>query len=207
VEPLSGPVTLLRARGGTASNPTLNGAVDCADAQAFSQEIRYGCTSFFQVHPQSVCSGSATAPPDCMQGVGTGSVTSAYNALWAPTGNCSRTPNNWPSYPNIPRGDPRLITVPVTRVGGAFTPGSRHPVVSFAAFYVTGWEGMPSGCGDQNAAATAAATADLGNEVWGHFVRFVEPSSTGAPQNSGTSSDACPVTTTDIAACIATLVQ
>jgi hypothetical protein len=199
-------LTVVRAGGG--GDGMLTGAVDCADSQSFSQQLAFGCKSSFQIHPQSLCSGAVTAPPNCIQGANSsGSLASAYNALWAPGGNCSRTPNRWSSYPNIPRGDPRLITVPVTRVGSSFSPGALHPVISFAAMYVTGWRGMPSGCGDQDAAATAAATADLGNEVWGHFVRFVTPSSTGAPQNSGTSSDACPVTTTDIAACIATLVQ
>jgi hypothetical protein len=81
-------------------------------------------------------------------------------------------------------------------------------VVSFAAFYVTGWDGMPSGCGDQFAGATPAATASIGNAIWGHFIRFVEPSGTGAPKKSGApANDVCPQSSTDIAACIATLVQ
>jgi len=56
-----------------------------------------------------------------------------------------------------------------------------------------------SGCGD----APPPATADLGSEVWGHFVQFVAPSSTGDPADTP-----CPTpTTTDVAACIASLVQ
>lgn len=68
---------------------------------------------------------------------------------------------------------------------------------------------MPGGCGNETLpAATADATADLGGEVWGHFIRFVEPSGVGAPKNSGTpANDRCDPNSTDIAACIATLVQ
>ncbi len=200
-------LTVLRGRGG--DDGMLTGMVDCADGQSPAAEIARGCTSWFQVHAPSLCSGGSSAPPDCVRGLSySASLTGTFNALWAPGDSCSSTPDRWSSYPNIPRGDPRLITVPVTRVGSSFAPGDDHPVVSFAAFYVTGWDGMPSGCGDQFAGATPAATASIGNAIWGHFIRFVEPSGTGAPKKSGApANDVCPQSSTDIAACIATLVQ
>jgi len=205
----AGPTTVLRARSGSGDH-SLNGVVDCAgsaaspDTQSFADRMLYGCTSSYRVHEPSLCGppSDPTDPPSCIQGAApVGSL--GFDALWAPGGNCTNTPNQWGAYPSIPRGDPRLITVPVTRIGNEFSSGDDHPVISFAAFYVTGWSGMPAGCGDP----MPPATASLGGEVWGHFIRFVEPSGTGTPQRTGTDADLCDPNSTDIAACIATLVQ
>ena len=86
----------------------------------------------------------------------------------------------------------------MTRIGAPFDASQNHPIVEFAAFYVTGWTGAAAaGCGNDT---IPPATAALGNEIWGHIVKFVEPPSQGAPASA-------PCDTQGIAACIATLVQ
>jgi len=191
-----GPTVVLRGVGTDVH--TLNGGVACPPA---NDDLA-----------GNVASGCQVAAPIGGSLVGTSDSTSlatAYgNRIWAPSGTCS--PNNWPSpvlnggtdlIPAIPRGDPRLITVAVTTMGGSFGPGDPHPIVAFAAFYVTGGADAV-GCGDGPPPATALLPG--GNEIWGHFLKFVEPSSSGGPTDVP-----CvpPTDSEDISACIATLVQ
>jgi hypothetical protein len=183
---------------------TLNGSIACPlpDDGANVAANMKGCQSLISVNVNGTCNAS-DAPPDCVVGVATtGSLSAAYQHFWHVGSACS--PNNWPADPNavssIPRGDPRLITVAITPMAGSFGPGDEHPVTTFAAFYVTGGADAPDGCGTPR----PPATASIGNEIWGHFVKFVEASSMGAPSDQPCLT---PSTSEDIGACIATLVQ
>jgi Flp pilus assembly protein TadG len=97
------------------------------------------------------------------------------------------SPNNWSEYPNIPAGDPRLITMFATPYGSTtFNDGSNPlltgvPIEDFATFYVTGWNptgglsflfGGPNPCqghGDDTAPA---------GDVVGHFINYVNTEGT-----------------------------
>jgi hypothetical protein len=191
-----GPEVVLRPAGTDVH--TLNGAVVCPPAgDDLATNVTAGCQASLQ--PGDALAGSADAT----------SLGTAYGKrIWAPAGVCA--PNNWPvpvvnggvdQISLIPRGDPRLITVALTNMGAPFGPGNQHPIVAFAAFYVTGGADA-AGCGEPAPPATALVSG--GNEIWGHFLKFAEPSSTGGP-----TADVCtpPADSGDISACIATLVQ
>ena len=202
----TGPVVL---RGVVFDKRNLSGTVDCSGSvnAGPAADIPTGCAAPFAKSADGTC--SAGPPADCVGGVvgeqaGPADLTAAYGALWAPKGSC--TSNHWLDYPTIPRGDPRLITVFVTRVGSAFvpsgSPGAPHPIIDLASFYVTGWQGAPSACANEAFPPATAATASAA--VWGHFVKFVLQSSSGTPTNQPCTP---PSTAEDLGACIATLVQ
>jgi hypothetical protein len=189
---------VVRGRSLTGSRAS-SGPVSCPDTP-LPDALRWGCDRSVQV-----TTGTSCVPASCVGGTSSTSLdTSAYNALWAPNGVC--TPNNWDDYDDpgtIPRGDPRLIVVPVVEPGAAFSgtsgdPGHDHPVRQFAALYVTGWQGG-SCAGPDNALprATASATA----AIWGHFVKFVVPPSSGSA-----ATEPC-VPEEGVRACIATIVR
>lgn len=93
-------------------------------------------------------------------------------------------PNHWSEYPNIPVGDPRLITMFATPYGSTtYNDGllTGVPIEDFATFYVTGWNptggfsflfGGPNPCqGDGDDPAPAG-------DVVGHFINYVNTEGT-----------------------------
>ncbi len=77
-------------------------------------------------------------------------------------------PNNWPLYPALPDGDPRIVSVFLTPFGAFTGAGSNItvPVIGFADFYVTGWGGGGcQGSGDDNAA---------NGEIVGHYMKDID---------------------------------
>jgi hypothetical protein len=186
----------------------LSGGVQClsgvfANGTAVQNAVEAGC-------PDTYTPGTSTVTTMTNGGSGSGALQTAYNALW-----CSR-PNNWGSYPDIPRGDPRLIVVNVTTPGAPFSrgagdPGKTNPLIRLAAFYVTGWAGASCGSSDPGNDAAPVATAAGAGRIWGHFIKFVRPPSTGTPAASPCTwiedGPNPPGTRNDVEACIATLVR
>lgn len=192
---------VLRGRSLAASERAGSGPVSCPDTSP-ADALRRGCERL--VH---VTTGAACVPASCVGGTPSGALTTAaYNALWAPNGVC--TQNNWDDYhddpASMPRGDPRLILVPVVEPGAAFSAtgsGSNHPVRHFAAFYVTGWQGGACAGPDQT---LPRATALSTGAIWGHFIKFVVPPSSGSPTTTACDPETA---TLGIRACIATVVR
>ncbi len=209
------PPTVIRSSVQDSHNRS--GAVDCNNGgpalPPFVSAIINGCPDKFVVNTRGyVCTPVLTPKADCIDGVpgkNGNSVTSAYSSLWAPGNVCSA--NNWAAYPNIPRGDKRLIVVFVTTYGAEFrksgNPQSPYPIATMAAFYVTGWDGSPNSCNGVNE-AYPPATSDKNNAskaaVWGHFIKFVVPPSGGTP--SPTPCDVQSVQNS-VSVCIASLVR
>ena len=101
--------------------------------------------------------------------------------------------------------DPRYITLIITDNTAFSSSNTAEPVKYFAGFYATGWDtgngsGKPKGCygfapvntcGAPNndrhpflgCLATKVTSADNG-DMWGHFVKFVQFSSTATPSDS-----------------------
>jgi hypothetical protein len=194
----TGPTVLLR--GTTGTNRSLSSSISCTSPVQPPQlpqddPIRRGCSGQFlrTAAPSSACTAE---DKHCVTGAAASGVAM----------NCS--PNNWAKgLLNIPRGDPRLITVAVTPVGAAFANGAQHSIVDFAAFYVTGWDGDRA-CGDVDQEAKPPGQTTFpggGGAIWGHFVKFVQASSNGVPD---TEKPCDPQTAQNgVSACIATLVQ
>jgi hypothetical protein len=79
-------------------------------------------------------------------------------------------PNNWSKFPNIPAGDPRIVEVFITSYGSFGGSGNQnYPIQSFAAFYVTGWDG--DNCGSDDPAGK--------DQLVGHFIKYINPTDTG----------------------------
>jgi hypothetical protein len=83
-------------------------------------------------------------------------------------------PNHWPNYKP---GDPRIVTVFITPYGsfGGTGTSNQFPVQTFAAFYVTGWQGQGQGntnpCQPSNGGTDDPAAAGT---IVGHFIHYTQ---------------------------------
>ena len=131
--------------------------------------------------------------------------------------NWART-NDWPPTRQIPRGDPRLITVLLTSLARRSTsrPGAGTPITGVGRVLRHRLGRAPASCSDDTRRArqrrrSRAATADYGGAVavWGHFVKFVLPPSSGTPAThrarGSTHVHRRPGDRNDVEACIAPL--
>jgi hypothetical protein len=190
----------------------LSGAVTCgangpSSVTGATGSIAAGCNGPFA--PAAACVAGSTCSLTVMPGGGSGSdaLEGAYdsnNTRW-----CS-TPNSWGSYPDIPRGDPRLILVAVVSPGAAFSQsggsGNSQPISRFAGFYVTGWAN--DSCGSSNPGNDPPPPViDTSNPgaIWGHFVKFVAPPGSGSPTETPCEWAGAPGN--DVELCIAALVR
>ena len=90
-------------------------------------------------------------------------------------------PNNWSQFnTGLPLGDTRIVQLFITQYG-VFDPSgsSTVPVVRFATFYVTGWNG--SGGGFPNPCQGNGDDPAADGEIVGHFIKYIDTlgSSTG----------------------------
>lgn len=160
-------------------------AVDCGTVPGsrggtLYSQLRYGCQNQFQINANDICPDAASpSPPDCapIANVGSGNqigqVQQALNDKFDPTGS-SCAPNN---YPTVTPGDPRAVTLIITDFSAFDGNGgnSSVPVVTFGAFYVTGWDGADRSCSAVNEPAPPSNSINTGQSanIWGHFVRYV----------------------------------
>jgi hypothetical protein len=203
------PPVLLRA---ASTSGSLNYAINCGiipgnpgPNSPLYQMMRFGCLNSFSLNSADVCPDPANpVPTDCapvqqVTGDKVGPVQSALNDRLDPTGSkCA--PNNYPNTA-VP-GDPRVVLLVDTDFS-AFTTnggssGSNVPVITFATFYITGWDGADKSCAPLS--ETAPPNADTkGNsaDIWGHFINY---DTQGTP--SGVK---CKVS--ELAPCVAALVR
>lgn len=186
---------------------SLTYAVDCGtlpghNGGAIYQQIRYGCSKSFSLNTADVCPDPANpTPPSCapvQTGAAVGQLQQAMNDRFAPNGTCD--PNN---YPNVDENDDQRVVTLIDTDFSAFSGSggsskSDVPVVTFAAFYVTGWDGSAAGCSTINEPPPAGFKAK-GNtaDVWGHFIKYT---TIGTPKGQ-----TCVITS--IAPCVAALVR
>jgi hypothetical protein len=180
---------------GSVQDHSLSGSVDCLPSIPSQDPVVVGCQGAYRK-----TSSDSSSCPGVRQCITVGAPTNGTPAFaCTPVHSLSELAAN----PDL-RGDPRLITIPITPVGHAFDAGEQHAVVDFAAFYVTGWDGG-SGCADNMPKPDPETTfGGGGGAIWGYFVKFVLSSASGTPD-----AESCHPQTNDqgISACIATLVQ
>ena len=124
-------------------------------------------------------------------------------------GNCSTAPNNWDptkdaaGQTNIQPSDPRIRDVFITTLGGLSGSGAPYPVVSLAAFYITGWDGASGSCtsGPNKNEDVPRDFTGFGTSVWGHYIQYVDLTTGTNP-----STDPCDLTQSVIL-CRPTLVR
>jgi hypothetical protein len=188
----------------------LSGAVTCgangpSSVTGATGSIVAGCNGPFA--PSSACVSGAACSLTVMPSGSPGSsdLQSAYNNAWCST-------NNWGNYPNISRGDPRLILVAVVTPGAAFSQsggaGNSQEIMRFSGFYVTGWAGAscPSPSPVNDPPPPVIDTSNAG-AIWGHFIKFVAPPSSGTPTEQPCNDWTQVSGGNDVALCIAALVR
>lgn len=157
-------------------------AVDCGVDAAYSggnklgYEVENGCANFFSLNDVDVCPDPANpSPTDCapvnsFSGSVVGPIQQAMKARFVPGGICDA--NNYPAPPD---DDPRAVTLIVTDFSAWTGTGgtTQVPVVTFATFYITGWDGAPAACIGINEPPPPNAISN-GNSanVWGHFITY-----------------------------------
>jgi hypothetical protein len=177
------PPVLLRFTSGS-GNDSLTYAINCGtipgngNGPDLSQQIQFGCANPFSLNSLDVCPDPANpSPPDCAPvntGAKVGQVPSALNARFDPTGmKCDA--NN---YPNYPPDDPRAVNLIITDfsafTGSGGSTSSNVPVVTFATFYVTGWDSADSSCASVNEPAPPQDAGNgKGSNIWGHYIADV----------------------------------
>ena len=172
---VSDPLVLLRVTG------SQNQSVDCDPALPnLREEIRHGCAPQYEINPDTSCPATATTlwsgpqPWNCVAvqtGGAIGQVEQGLRDRILGGANTCTSPNNWSSFPDLPEGDPRIVSVLITPFGTFGGSGNDVvPVTNFATFYVTGWFGSPCASDDP--------VPDRGYVV-GHFIQYVFGLNTG----------------------------
>ncbi|MGH8571350.1 MAG: hypothetical protein ACREX8_02080 [Gammaproteobacteria bacterium] len=165
------PIISLKLAGGG----SLNQGLDC-DTPNIREELANGCAPPYTVNTGQACPNSNPEPWNCVwtdQGASVGQIRQGVSErILRPDPDVCSAPNNWASFPDLPDGDPRIVSVFLTPFG-AFTSSGRAsvPITGFATFYVTGWDnGACQGQGDDPA----------GNgEIVGHYIKYIDTLNNG----------------------------
>ena len=164
-------------------------AAECPPPYAnvnFTTLIATGCPASFAVNTGNGCSTSA--PYNCLSdqdNVDEDQISNGLNERilgTPPPGTNPPTctsPNHWALYPNLPVGDPRLITIFFTSFGSLF---DNQPIEAFATFYVTGWSGdLDSDDGANPCQPPRGGDAVAARDtVVGHVINYVNVLGTSA---------------------------
>ncbi len=191
------PGQIIRSSVQTSDNRS--GALDCVSGSNFRDEIIDGCTGY-QINertPIPICT-PVLSPPDCVTaepGNKQGQLFQGMNARFG----CET--NYWRTQGPITAADPRIATLILTNFGAmqrtSGNPQDPVPVLSYAYFYVTGWDG--DSCAENDPPPPTSGNTQ--SSVWGHFIAFTGPPSAGTP------SDELCVSFDPAQACIAVLVD
>lgn len=190
------PPVALRVFHEASNNPSQNQSLDCdPDIPNLREEIAFGCAPEYAVNAGTACPSPAALwespePWECSAIQTGGAVNQVFQGMnlrvHGSTGpsECV-SPNDWPSFPGIDAGDPRLVPVFLTAFGSFSGSGNDTvPVTGFATFYATGWAGQGGGnSSDQICSGALGETpddpADSGTIV-GHFVKYVQAFNDGS---------------------------
>lgn len=173
------PVLLRNPLGNGNNNDSLTLAISCGHPN-LRDDIEFGCTQPYSLNIPDVCPDPANPnPPDCADsanGQSVGQLVQGMNYRFTVNHDSTTCdPNNYPNYQ--PGGlDPRAVTLIITDWNAFKGSGNQTvPVVTFATFYVTGWDGAPNSCtsgaNPPNEPEPPAATKK--SSVWGHYIADV----------------------------------
>jgi hypothetical protein len=177
------PAVLLRMKNGSGSTTY---TIDCGTigggGRDLYNQITVGCANRFSINSTGVCPdvGTPPSPPDCAptnnvgSGLKRGQVVKAMNDRFAsPT--CLT--NN---YPTVGTTDNRVVILMLTDFSafGGSGAGVTVPVITYGAFYITGWDSADASCSSQNEPFPVPGSPDTGM-IWGHFITYVNVGGTG----------------------------
>jgi hypothetical protein len=164
------------------ADPQQNQALDCGGGNLASQ-LEFGCANTYKVNTGQSCTSLGPGPPyQCVAvstGFKTGQMSGLANRLFTTANTCSRAPNNWSSFPNLPKGDLRIVQVFLTPFGAYTGNGTSWlPVSGFASFYVTNFDGDP--CDSPTSNPPPGETTMQKGEIWGHFIKYIQSLNDGS---------------------------
>jgi hypothetical protein len=176
------PIVTLRVVGGSQ-----NQSLDCdPDWSNLADELANGCRPHYTPNTGNACPASASTlwaspePWECVA-IQTGSAKNQVpkglnlRILGDTKPNTCTSPNNWSMFPNIPAGDPRVLSVFMTPFGSFGGSGSDvFPVTKLGTFYITGWTGQGQGFNNpcQGNGDDPVPGNEAGNIV-GHFIKYI----------------------------------
>lgn len=169
-----------------------NQSVSCTavnGGSTYADMLASGCAGAFQINQTLTCPDSNT-PVDCVS-VATGNkenqVAKGLNQriLGSTKPATCTSPNHWSSFPNLPAGDPRVVTAFITPYGSFTGNGGsvQYPIQYFAAFYITGWADSQGNGFNNPCQGNGDDTAQPGTIV-GHFISYVKTLSNGSGGSS-----------------------
>jgi putative Flp pilus-assembly TadE/G-like protein len=180
------PPILLRFTTGS-GNDSQTYAIDCGGGSNLRDQIEQGCTDPYSINDPDICPDPANpTPTDCatvQTGAATGQVQQGMNYRFTVNhDSVTCDPNNYPNPGPPPTPidkDPRAVTLIITDFsafsGSGGSQASDVPVVTFATFYVTGWDGAPASCNGKNEPAPSTDTSNgQGSNIWGHFIADIK---------------------------------
>jgi hypothetical protein len=182
-------------------------ALDCdPNIPNFKDELAQGCNAQYTPNtfaaPWYPCPKQNSFPAQPWQCVplqtATVSPSQLSDGIATRTGNTTGcvNPSHWSSFPSIPDGDPRIITIFRVPFGAFAGSGSNTlPVTGFASFYVTGW----SGSGNNNDPCAGDDTPSGTGQLVGHFIKYVDKVNNGPTSHPCDPADPTP--------CVLVLVQ
>jgi Putative Flp pilus-assembly TadE/G-like len=177
------PIVHLRTTGAGSQTQ----AVDCDPAPGtnLNEEMQNGCAPEYTRNTGTACPSTYPALQDTAQpwncvALQTGTVTnSVVNGLaqriLGGNGNVCTTghESHWSSFPNLPDGDTRIVSLfivpPGSNIGGSGN--AVVPVIDFATFYVTGWQGSTN---NDDPCSGDDRTGLLNGEIVGHFITYID---------------------------------
>jgi len=169
------PVIELRVTG------SQNQSIDCDPAISnLRDEISGGCGPAYKINKTLGCPAyntlwSLPEPWECVKtqtGGAVGQVEQGLKDRILGGSNSCTAPINWPNYD---ADDPRIVPLLITPFGTFSGSGNDIvPVIDFAAFYVTGWNGDPC----------PGAHAVPKGYIAGHFIKYAAPNPKGAGENA-----------------------
>ena len=180
------PLVTLKVAGGGSQNQ----ALDCdPDVPNLRDELAEGCGAGYAENTGQSCPNTAAAlwstpqPWQCVA-ISTGATTNQVPAglnlriLGEDQPATCTSPNNWADFPNIPRGDPRIVELFLTPFGSfSGSGGNTVPVTGFATFYVTGWAG--AGGGFSNPCESQGDDPAGTGSIVGHFIKYIDTLNNG----------------------------
>jgi hypothetical protein len=153
--------------------PVNTGINNCPTGSNFKQRLAQGCEGDYAVLPAGGTCATSGAKITCItleNGVKANDFAAGLNQriLGSEKPSLCTSPNHWSTFPNLPKTDPRIVTIVLTPFGFATEP---FPIEKFGTFYITGWEG--SGNGFTNPCEGHGDDPAGSAEMVGHFIKYI----------------------------------
>jgi hypothetical protein len=153
--------------------PVSKGINNCPTGSNFKQRLAQGCQGDYAILPSGGTCATSGAKITCItleNGVKANDFAAGLNQriLGSEKPSLCTSPNNWSTFPNLPKNDPRIVTIVLTPFGFETEP---LPIEEFGTFYITGWEG--SGSGFTNPCEGHGDDPAGSSEMVGHFIKYI----------------------------------